>query len=121
MEVARLCRHLSLAEDDFLARYTLSVRTKRVIAVDAAGRCVFFREGVGCAVHEVKPAVCRAWPFFRGNLVDPVSLGMAKGFCPGIAPEVSHEVFARQGMSFLVSEGLLAHDSATEANTLILD
>lgn len=48
------------------------------------GYCVFFRQGSGCGVHEGKPSICRAWPFFRGNIEDPASLAMAKEFCPGI-------------------------------------
>ena len=51
---------------------------------------------------------------------DPESLALAKEFCPGINPGISHEDFAREGMAYLEKERLLASDARTEANALIL-
>ena len=77
-------------------------------------------QGKGCIVHEGKPSICKAWPFFRGNIEDAESLALAKDFCPGINPDISHEDFAREGMAYLEQERLLASDTRTEANALIL-
>ena len=63
----------------------------------------------------------RAWPFFRGNLLDKESFAMAKDFCPGIKREATHEAFVREGLHYLRTESLLAHDPQREANALILD
>ena len=94
---------------------------KSLASARLAGSSILPRKkGQGCGVHEGKPAICRAWPFFRGNIEDPASLALAKDFCPGIAPEVRHAEFARQGLAYLREEGLLAHDPSCEANALIL-
>mgnify|MGYP001840053244 CR=1 FL=1 len=58
---------------------------------------------------------------FRGNIEDPVSLHLAKEFCPGIPKEISHADFAAQGRRYLQENGLLANDGSCEANALILD
>lgn len=84
------------------------------------GYCLFFRSGRGCLVHDGKPAICRAWPFFRGNLEDPLSLEMAKEFCPGIEPAADHATFSDAGKRYLRENGLLASNSQCEANALIL-
>ena len=84
------------------------------------GYCVFFRQGSGCGVHEGKPAICRAWPFFRGNIEDSGSLAMAKEFCPGIETDAQHADFAREGRDYLRENGLIASDASCEANALIL-
>jgi Fe-S-cluster containining protein len=120
-DALRLSRFLDLSLEEFHDRYTEPSGTKRRLVSDGRGRCVLFRDGAGCGVHEAKPAVCKAWPFFRGNLMDPVSLSMAKDFCPGIDRDVPHDVFARAGRDVLAREGLAARDPATEANTLIPD
>ena len=84
------------------------------------GVCIFYADHEGCTVHQNKPAVCKAWPFFRGNLVDPISLELAKDYCPGLNPKVSHKDFASIGRKYLQDEDLLATNAATEANALIL-
>lgn len=119
-DLARLSAFLKLAPAEVIARYCEHSNGKLKIRSGEDDRCIFFRQGTGCSVHEGKPAICRAWPFFRGNLEDPASLALAKEFCPGIAPEVEHAVFSRLGRDYLHEQGLIAHDPSCEANALIL-
>lgn len=119
-DLARLSAFLRLEPEEVATRYGEQSGGKLKIRTGADGRCIFFKEGTGCGVHEGKPAICRAWPFFRGNIEDPASLALAKDFCPGIDSRASHAVFARQGLAYLREEGLLAHDPTCEANALIL-
>lgn len=81
----------------------------------ADGWCCFFSTGSGCNVHEAKPDVCRAWPFFRGNLEDPYSLDMAKSFCPGIGRDASFAEFAAYGRNHVESEGLVSGNGPANA------
>ena len=106
--------------DAVIAAYGEQAGDKLKIRCGEDGYCIFFRQGKGCIVHEGKPSICKAWPFFRGNIEDPESLALAKDFCPGINPDISHEDFAREGMAYLEKERLLASDTRTEANALIL-
>ena len=119
-DLERLAAFLKLAPETVAERYGEMARGKLKIRSGEDGRCIFFREGAGCAVHEGKPSICRAWPFFRGNIEDPVSLALAKDFCPGIAPEATHADFARAGRAYLEEHGLRASDPRHEANALVL-
>ena len=119
-DLTRLAAFLHLAPEEAVKRYGEHSGGKLKIRTGDDGRCIFFRDGQGWGVLEGKPAICRAWPFFRGNIEDPASLALAKDFCPGIAPEVRHAEFARRGLAYLREEGLLAHDPSCEANALIL-
>ena len=65
-----------------------------------------------------KPDICRAWPYFRGNLLDADSLELSKEFCPGIPPDLAHADFVRQGLACLVREHLVGSAGADEANAL---
>ena len=76
-DLERLAAFLHLAAETVVERYCEMTRGKLKIRNGEDGRCIFFQEGTGCAVHEGKPSICRAWPFFRGNIEDPVSLAPA--------------------------------------------
>lgn len=115
----RLAEHLGLDVEQLLTQYAEEAGGKQRLQVGPDGYCVFFASG--CSVHEAKPDVCRAWPFFRGNLQDPDSLEMAKEYCPGIAPDVSFQAFAAEGRAFLKSENLLHDDTEHDARALCLD
>lgn len=101
----RLAAHLAMALPDFYARFTEVVRGKRRLAGNGNGGCVF-SGGTGCSVHGAKPDICRAWPFFRGNLTDPGSLAMAKQGCPGIRKDALFADFARAGARHLLARGI---------------
>lgn len=103
----RLAAHLEMSVEVMIERYGEDRNGKACLRVGDDGYCIFFRQGEGCGVHLAKPNICRAWPFFRGNIVDSMSWEMAQDFCPGINPESSHAEFVRQGMDYLREQGLL--------------
>jgi Fe-S-cluster containining protein len=119
-DVVRLAVFLHLGSEEFILRYAERTGEKVKIRTADTGRCIFFIKDAGCAVHEAKPDICRAWPFFRGNILDSESLYLAKDFCPGISPQVSHEDFARRGRAYLHEHNLVASDPSCEAAALIL-
>ena len=120
-DLDRLCGHTGLSPVDFAATYCEQRNGKLKIRTGEDRNCIFFEAGQGCSVHEAKPDICRAWPYFRGNLVDRESLELAKDFCTGIRPDVTHGEFAAAGRAYLESQGLVARDRSTEANALVLD
>jgi uncharacterized protein len=103
-DIERLCLHLELDRETLLSRYAEHVGTLPRLVSGQDGYCIFYKDG--CGIHSARPDVCRAWPYFRGNIIDPDSHAMAMTDCPGINPEVSHAEFARQGKAYLVRHGL---------------
>ena len=120
-DLERLSAFLQLSHEEIIDRYGEYSGKKLMIRRGDDDYCIFFKVGLGCTVHAGKPSICRAWPFFRGNLIDPESFEMAKDFCPGIQQDVRHEVFAKVGLTYLKREQLLAKDPLREANALIMD
>lgn len=120
-DLPRLCAHFRLPAEEVLARYTERMGGKPVLRCGEDGFCLFFKAGAGCAIHPARPAVCRAWPFFRGNLVDETSFAMAREDCPGMSRTASHAEFAREGIRYLEEYRLKAQDSYTEARALIVE
>lgn len=120
-DLERICAFLQISPELFRERYGVIHNGKLKIRTGADGYCIFFREGEGCRVHEGKPDICRAWPFFRGNMVDAESLYLAKDFCPGIRPDATHAEFVAEGRRYLEENALEAHDPSCEANALLKD
>jgi Fe-S-cluster containining protein/predicted CoA-binding protein len=120
-DLTRLSVFLGMPGQEVLDRCTEPMRGQPVIRCGSDGFCMFFRAGEGCSIHPARPAVCRAWPFFRGNLVDRVSFGMARQDCPGISRGCSHAAFAWEGYRYLREYKLLARDRRTEGAMLIVD
>ena len=117
-DLARIAEHAGMAIAEFTSFYVEERNGKLVVRTGSDGFCVFFRQGEGCTVHLGRPDICRAWPFFKGNLTDPFSLQMACEDCPGIT-DVSFEEFRRQGLKYLREHGLLADaDDNDAANAL---
>lgn len=117
-EQIRLARYLGLDIEEFRLRYTEPQGRKTVLRSKSDGFCVFFQPGQACTVHPAKPDVCRAWPFFRGNLVDQTSWELAQDYCPGIVAASGHQAFVRQGLSYLLDNGLAKNGAEDEANAL---
>jgi hypothetical protein len=114
----RLAAHMGLGREEFLAGYTVARAGKVLLTVGAGGDCVFFQ--AGCGVHPARPDICRAWPFFKGNLIDAASFELSRDYCPGIAPGASHAAFARQGAAYLRGNGLVKSGEPGAAEALKL-
>lgn len=117
-DLSRLCAHLGLEPEAFEKNFGERRGGKLHVKAGQNGACVFFESGKGCAVHVAKPDICRAWPFFRGNLVDSESHALAMDFCPGISRECGHEEFVRQGLELLKNDGLVGGQGGDEAGAL---
>jgi uncharacterized protein len=117
----RLARHLGLGIEAMLERYAEQVGDKFRLQAGADGYCIFFKQGLGCAEHPGRPDICRAWPFFRGNLHDPVSWEMIQSDCKGVNADCGHRAFVIEGVAYL-REGDLIHPPGPESPlALVLD
>jgi hypothetical protein len=117
----RLARHLGLDVPAMLEGCAESVGGKVRLRAGADGYCIFFRQGQGCGVHPGRPDICRAWPYFRGNLVDAASWEMIQTDCPGVNRAAGHALFVSQGLDYLCEHGL-AHKAGPETpRALVVD
>jgi len=117
-EQQAIANFLNLTVGEFRNRYIYTRADKDFIRTNEQRFCIFFKKSSGCLIHPVKPKVCQAWPFFRGNLVDKTSWEMAKEYCPGICHDVSFEEFVHQGLAYLQKNGLISKKDNREANAL---
>lgn len=93
-EIVILAKYLHIPVEEFRCQYVEPSALGPTLRTDDAGMCIFNHNGL-CRVHPVKPRICREWPFLPAILADPEELELAKGACPGIAPDCSHAEFVR--------------------------
>ena len=53
-----------------------------LIKTAESGYCIFWNEL--CTIHEVKPRMCKIWPFIDSILVDTSNWAAIKSVCPGV-------------------------------------
>ncbi len=53
-----------------------------MIKTAESGYCIFWDKV--CTIHEVKPRMCKIWPFIESILLDPSNWAIIKSTCPGI-------------------------------------
>ncbi len=120
-EQQSMADYLGLALPEFEKNYIYMQGNKYLVRTDEKDTCLFFENSRGCLVHPVKPRTCRAWPFFRGNLMDESSFAMAREYCPGINPEISFAEFVRQGLCYLEDRNLSGDRNQSPANALNIE
>lgn len=106
-DAARLAAHLGVSRDEFLAAHTEAGGRLPRLRTGPDGYCAFYAPDLpGCGIHPARPDVCRAWPFFRGNLLDAGSWEMIQDDCPGVVPAAGHAGFVEQGRAYMREHGL---------------
>lgn len=116
----RLAAHLGLGVDEMVARYAETAGSKIRLRARGDGYCVFFEQGRGCGVHPGRPDICRAWPYFRGNLVDESSWEMIQTDCPGVDGDAGHEAFVQEGVDYLHANNLVQEPGPETPHALVL-
>jgi hypothetical protein len=114
-DVQRLAVHFLVEPLEVVKRFTVPDADKPTIASRDIGggehRCIFYDPALpGCTVHQARPDVCRAWPYFRGNLLDEASFAMAREDCPGIAEDARFEEFRGCGLAYRRDNELVCLD-----------
>ncbi len=106
-EILAIAAHLGLEPNEFGRRYLRRVGGRYALLDRPGGDCVFLA-GTLCSVHDVRPAQCRAFPWWPANLESPRAWERAARGCEGIsdvAPTVVADVIER-ALESAVAAGL---------------
>ena len=100
-DIRQAAEHLELTVSRFKSEFLKREAGRWLIEVEEARPCPFLVEE-GCAIHKVKPAQCRSYPFWRENIETRNHWLLTGAFCPGInkGPEISNpsiEEFLEEG------------------------
>jgi uncharacterized protein len=68
---------------EILGLYTKVAQRKRSLREKENGDCVFYEQGAGCTIYDVRPRQCRTWPFWESNIRSPQAWEGTTRICPG--------------------------------------
>jgi len=89
-DMAAIARYAGVSPDRFRHTHCQPSGRRWVLAQAEDGYCVFHRNG-RCAIHPVKPRMCRQWPFIPSVLADPSNWHLMAGSCPGMRTDISDD------------------------------
>jgi hypothetical protein len=82
-DIARIAESQGMTRAGFERKYIFRTRNRKRLRVPRAASCHFLHEG-GCSIHAVKPAQCRAFPFWPELLESKRAWAKTAHYCPGI-------------------------------------
>ncbi len=85
--ITALAEHVGLTEETFTRRYVrrLANQAGMLSLIEKKnGDCVFWEDGQGCTVYEVRPTQCRTFPFWPEVLESKESWDEHAQSCPGM-------------------------------------
>lgn len=85
-DIDAISRFLNVDRDTFLKDYCQWSGSRPVLRTAPSGYCIFWDQL--CTIHEVKPRMCKLWPFIESVLVDPANWTAMHSMCPGIRVDV---------------------------------
>ncbi len=98
-EIAAISEYLAIPADQMLEKYARPVAGRySLIEQEGTQDCIFLvpdpdaPEQRTCTVYPVRPAQCRAWPFWPHNLTSPQAWNAAAEQCGGINRGRTHNL-----------------------------
>lgn len=88
-DIRQIAAYLGIPPRTFWSRYCVPSGSRSVLAQGPDGYCAFWDQL--CAIHPVKPRMCRAWPYIDSVLADVANWRVMAGVCPGIRTDISDE------------------------------
>ena len=106
-EIKAISEYLHIDTAIFLKDYCQWSGKRPVIKTADSGYCIFWDRV--CTIHQVKPRMCRLWPFIEGVLADPSNWAAMHSMCPGIQKEVNEEALVSCVKEILAEDGRGEH------------
>lgn len=82
-EIDAIAAAVELTREQMIAAYTKVAGRGRSLHKKSNGDCIFYEQGVGCTIYEVRPRQCRTWPFWESNIATPGAWKTTCAACPG--------------------------------------
>ena len=89
-DIERIAAYVGMDVKTFVESNCRFSGGKPLLAQGADGFCVFYTDR--CAIHSVKPRMCRAWPYLDSVLIDVRNWQMMASVCPGMRTDLPDRV-----------------------------
>lgn len=90
--INKIARFIDVTPEAFIQHYCDRSGDRYVLTRGEDGFCIFFDHEKQCTIHDVKPYMCRAWPFIQSVIDSPENWNLMAGACPGMKKDIPHPV-----------------------------
>jgi Fe-S-cluster containining protein len=94
VEIALIAQYLKISVAELVLDYLEQTAMGLAVKNKTGEGCIFNKQG-RCAIHPVKPRICRDWPFLPAIILHPTEFEAAKEACPGLNPKGNHPDFLK--------------------------
>ena len=89
-EIEKIAAYIHIDRNTFVENYCQISGGKTILAQAENRYCIFW-DGL-CAIHPVKPRMCRTWPFIESVLFDFNNWHIMASQCPGIRTDLPDRI-----------------------------
>jgi len=85
-DASRISNNFDLEVDEWLEKDARKTHDGRYVLKSTTEKrtCIYIKEDKSCKIHNVKPAQCSAFPFWKENIQDDPSWRKTIEICPGL-------------------------------------
>lgn len=81
-DIENIAGYIGVCREELINNYCTVSAGRYVLCQKSDGFCIFW-DGL-CAIHPVKPRMCKAWPFIENLLHEPSNWEAMAEACPGM-------------------------------------
>jgi Fe-S-cluster containining protein len=101
-DIEAISRYIGTDPRHFITEYCRYSGKRPLLAQRDDGYCIFWDKL--CAIHPVKPLMCKRWPFLKSLLVDLKNWQIMADSCPGIRTDVPDRTLEKCVKKILAKE-----------------
>lgn len=90
-DIINISTYINFDPEKFIARYCDKSGSRFVLTLGDDGNCIFFDKIKQCAIHPVKPYMCKAWPFIQTVILHPENWNTMSNSCPGMKKDIPYK------------------------------
>jgi Fe-S-cluster containining protein len=92
-DIVQIAEFIGMSPEEFASTHCRLSGKKPILAQKADGYCVFWDQI--CTIHQVKPRMCRQWPYIAPVLKDVENWRIMGSMCPGIHSDAPDRVIQK--------------------------
>lgn len=81
-DIEAIAQFVGISADQLRTSHCVQSGGRLVLSQRPDGYCIFW-DG-NCTIHDVKPRMCRNWPFIQSVVMDPSNWRIMARVCPGM-------------------------------------
>ena len=82
--IQAIAKFINVDPKKFISQYCDLSGSRYVLKLGTNGYCIFFDKKQQCTIHDLKPPMCKAWPFIKAVKKHPENWNIIASSCPGM-------------------------------------